>query len=229
MNRARKAPRPAAAAAPLTRRRIVDAALALVDDESLAGLSMRRLAQRLGCEAMSLYHHFPSKAHVLDALVEHAIAAVEVPAPGPDRAASRASLLRCMASYRAMAQRWPALFPLVAVHRLNTPAGVCFIEAVLSLIGGIEPDREKCARLFRALSYYLTGACLDETAGYARGPSAAQPVDDAFVAQHCPNLVASARYFQPAHWDATFLLGVDAMLERYAPTSRRRKGAPGAA
>lgn len=217
----KKRPSPAAPAEPLSRQRIVAAALALVDDASLAGLSMRRLAQRLGCEAMSLYHHFPSKAHVLDALVEHAIASVEVPAPVADAATNRALLLRCMASYRAMAQRWPALFPLVAVHRLNTPVGVGFIESVVTLIGGIEPDREKCARLFRALGYYLTGACLDETSGYARGPSAAEPVDEAFIAAHCPNLMASAPYFQSAHWDATFRLGIDAMLDGYAPKRRR--------
>ena len=126
----RTSPR-AEATAPLTRERIVEASLDLIADESLAGFSTRKLGQRLGCEAMSIYHHFPSKQHLLDALVEHAIGSVEVPEPGEDpERRTRAAL----DSYRAMAHRWPALFPLVAVHRLNMPAGVRFIEAVLRLI-----------------------------------------------------------------------------------------------
>jgi AcrR family transcriptional regulator len=202
---------PRAQPAPLSRERIVQAALDEVEADGLAGLSMRKVAQRLGCEAMSLYHHFPSKRHLLDALVEHAIGSVVVPEPGPDlEARTRASL----ESYRAMARRWPALFPLVAVHRLNMPAGVRFIESVLRLIHAATGDAELTARHFRAMGYYLIGACLEETAGYARGPSAAEPVDDAFIARECPHLIQAAPYFQAAHWDATWQLGLDALLER---------------
>jgi AcrR family transcriptional regulator len=201
----------AAAVEPLTRERIIEASLDLIADESLAGFSTRKLGQRLGCEAMSIYHHYPSKQHLLDALVEHAIGSVEVPEPGPDlEVRTRAAL----DSYRAMARRWPALFPLVAVHRLNTPAGVRFIESILRLIHALVEDDELAARHFRAVGYYLVGACLDETAGYARGPSAAEPVDMAFIARECPRLTAAASYFQPAHWDATWQLGVDALMAR---------------
>ena len=203
---------------PLTRERIVDAALALVEEAGLAAFSTRKLGERLGCEAMSIYHHFPSKQHLLDALVAHAIASVEVPEPGPDlEARIRASL----ASYRAMARRWPALFPLVAVHRLNFPAGVRFIEAILRLIHAQLGDDEATARHFRAMGYYLIGACLEETAGYARGPSAAEPVDDTFIARECPRLTAAAPYFQEAHWNRTWELGIDALLEQGRRESRR--------
>jgi len=194
---------------PLTAERIVDAAMALVEEASLAGLTTRRLGERLGCEAMSIYHHFPSKRHLLDALVERAIASVVVPEPGPDL---EARVRESLESYRAMAHRWPALFPLVAVHRLNTPSGVRFIESVLRLVHASTGDDELTARHFRAMGYYLVGACLEETAGYARGPSAAEPVDDAFIARECPRLVAAAPYFQASQWDATWLLGIDALL-----------------
>ena len=73
-------------------------------------------------------------------------------------------------------------------------------------------DPEKAARHFRTVGYYLTGAALDETAGYAKGPSAAEPVGNAYIARECPTLAAAARYFQRSEWDATFALGVDAML-----------------
>ncbi len=207
--KSRKKVRSKAAAPALTRERIVQAALDLVNEQGLAGCSTRRLGERLGCEAMSIYHHFKSKQHLLDALVEQAITSVEVPEPGDD---GEARLRRCLSSYRAMARRWPALFSLVATHRLNTPTGVRFIESVLRLIRSIEPDPERAARQFRAIGYYLSGACLDETAGYARGPSAAEPVSDEFIRRECPNLVAAAPYFKEQHWDATFDYGVDALL-----------------
>ena len=212
------APAPDRARAPLTRQRIVDAALALIDDEGVPAFSTRKLGQRLGVEAMSIYHHFPSKQHLLDALVEHAIGTVKVPPPGPG---IDERLRESMREYRAMARRFPALFPLVAVHRLNTEKGVLFIESILALIRAAEPDAERAARLFRAVGYYLVGAGLEETAGYARGPSAAEPVRDAFIGANCPNLVASAPYFQQSHWDRTFELGMDLLLTR--PRAKRTR------
>lgn len=209
---ATKRRRAAPPAAPLSRERILDAAFALVAEEGLAALSARKLGRRLRCQAMSIYHHFPSKHHLLDAMVERAIESVEVPEPGPDLEARLRALLE---SYRAMARRFPALYPLVAVHRLNMPAGVRQIERVLALIdAGTGGDAELTARQFRALGYYLTGAALDEAAGYAKGPSAAEPVSDAWIAQHCPHLAAVAKYFKPEHWDATWEYGLAALTDR---------------
>lgn len=55
--------------APLTRERIVDAAIAIVDAEGLPALNMRRLGATLGVEAMAVYKHFPNKAAILDGVV----------------------------------------------------------------------------------------------------------------------------------------------------------------
>ena len=210
---------------PLTRERIVEAALAVIEEDGLAAFSTRKLGQRLRCEAMSIYHHFPSKQHLLDALVEHAIASVEVPEPGPD---AEARLRRTLDSYRAMARRWPALFPLVALHRLNMPAGIRFIESVLRLLHAKMQDAELTARHFRALGYYLIGAGLDEAAGYAKGPSAAEPVDDDFIAREAPHLAMVAPYFAPSQWQQTWQVGVDALIARAnadseAAAPRRRR------
>jgi hypothetical protein len=123
-----------------------------------------------------------------------------------------------------MAHRFPALYPLVAVHRLNTPTGVRYIDSVLAAIRAVEPDPERAARQFRAVGSYLTGASLDETSGYAKGPSAAEPVSDAYIAEHCPSLVAAAPYFQRAHWDATFDLGLQAMMDAFGYDLAARSG-----
>jgi AcrR family transcriptional regulator len=197
----------------LSRPLIVRTALALVADVGVSGFSTRKLGERLGCEAMSIYHHFPSKQHLLDALVDEVIGALDWPPPGLP---ATERLRRAMYAYRAMAHKHPAFFPYVAVHRLNTPTGVAFIEGILALVQAVVPDAERAARHFRALGYYLVGAALDETAGYAKGPSAAEPVDGSFIARECPRLTQAACWFQRSEWDATFELGVQAMLQALA-------------
>lgn len=199
-----------AAPEPLSPERILLAALDEVSAEGLAAFSTRKLGLRLGCEAMSIYHHFPSKQHLLDAMVDHAIASIE---PSPRERPAMQRLRDALDAYRAMARRFPALFPLIAVHRLNTPTGVRFIENILALVQAVLPDPELSARHFRTLGYYLVGAGLDETAGYAKGPTAAAPVSDEFVLRECPRLVAASRYFGQTEWDATFALGAEAFLE----------------
>jgi AcrR family transcriptional regulator len=194
---------------PLTRERIVASAMALIERVGLADFSIRGLGAALGCEPMSVYHYFPSKTHLFDALVDEALAGVSIDPPGGDPI----ERLRLVAySYRAVAHRHPKLFPLLATHRLNTPAGVRMIESLLALAHEAVPDDRLAVQYFRVLSYYVTGAALDETGGYSSGPSAAEPVSDAYVAEHCPSLAAAAPYFQSGWWDSTFDLGLESLL-----------------
>ena len=204
----------------LSRERIIDAALAQVERHGLEALTMRKLGEALGVEAMSLYHFFPSKRHLLDALVDAAISSVEFPAQSLQPVER---MRRTMRAYREMAHRHGRLYPVIAVHRLNTPTGVKFIEKVLKIAYDITGDEETAARSFRSLGYYLMGAALDETMGYAKGPSAAEPVDGAFIARECPLLARSAKYFQRDQWDRTFEQGMEDML--HALTQRRRRRA----
>ena len=61
---------PPSARVPLDRDRIVAAAIEFIETDGLAGLTMRRLGERLGVEAMSLYRYVPGKEDLLDAVVE---------------------------------------------------------------------------------------------------------------------------------------------------------------
>jgi AcrR family transcriptional regulator len=193
----------------LSREKIAAAALALVDREGLPSLSTRRLGQELGCEAMSIYHHYPSKAHLMDALVDLMLAEARVAAEGDWLERLRGTAR----SFRAMALKHPKFFPFFAVHRLNTRAGVAFINGILGILREAGFSDGDAARYFRELGYYLTGAALDETAGYANGPSAAEPVSDATIAAEFKHLAAAAPYFQPVHFDGTFEGGLEILLE----------------
>lgn len=69
---------------PVTRELALQKAVALADAEGLEALSMRRLAQALGVEAMSLYHHVKNKDEILDGMVELVFAEIELPRPEDD-------------------------------------------------------------------------------------------------------------------------------------------------
>ena len=64
--------RPRAGQEALSRGRILDAALRLVDEEGMGALSMRRLGAELGVNPMSIYHHLPGKGAVVSGLVGYA-------------------------------------------------------------------------------------------------------------------------------------------------------------
>jgi AcrR family transcriptional regulator len=203
----------------LTREGVAAAALALVDREGIEALSYRRVAEAIGCEAMSLYHYFPSKAHLIDAVIDLVFGELEVP---PQGGAWLDRVRKAAWNYRAMALGHPKLYPLMAVHRMNTRVGVRKLDEIIGLFRAGGFDDATAAKLFRDFGYYITGAALDEAAGYAKGPSAAEPVSDAEIARDCPNLAAVALYFKPEHFESTFAQGLELLLDGVA---RLRKNA----
>lgn len=68
----------------LSPERIVRAAVATADRGGVAAVSMRKVAEALGVEAMALYHHLPGKDALLDEIVDAVFAEIELPEPGQD-------------------------------------------------------------------------------------------------------------------------------------------------
>jgi AcrR family transcriptional regulator len=90
---------------PLTRERVLQAAVALADEQGLEAVSMRRLGQRVGVEAMSLYNHVANKDDVLAGMVELVYAEIEH--PRPDVSWKEAMRRTAVSSYQAfMRHRW---------------------------------------------------------------------------------------------------------------------------
>lgn len=194
---------------PLTRDSIVAAAMEVIEEGGLDVFSTRKLAERLGCEAMSIYHHFPSKAHLMDALVDRFIATIELP---QGELAWQDRLRRLTASWRGSAMKQPEFFRYFVIHRLNTAAGLKFLDAMLSIYFDAGFDDEHAARFFRLTGYYVTGGLLDETSGYARGPSAVQPPGKAEIARDYPRIAAAAPFFQRGAYEKTLDVGLDILI-----------------
>ena len=212
--------KPRARRTPLTSDSIERAALALIDEQGLEAFSTRKLGERLGCEAMSIYHHFPSKAHLLDALVDRVVR--ENPLP-PAELAPMERMREFARGWRAMALRHPGFYPVLSVHRMNSATGVAYLDQILSTLrsGGLE--RERAARLFRIIGYYIMGAALDEISGYGRGPSSLNPISDAELAARFPAIAEAGRFFKPGNFEKTFELGLDLLLEQSGLTARPRR------
>ncbi len=193
----------------LTRELIEDAALDLIEQDGLDAFSTRRLGERLGCQAMSIYHHFPSKAHILDALVDRVLSLIQIPNRGKKPAARVRQLAR---SWRQAALAHPRLYPYLSMHRWNSETGAKFLSEILACFhdAGLEP--EICARQFRVLCYFVLGATLDEISGYGNGSSSMQPVSDEDLLQRYPQVAEAGRYFKPEHFERTFELGLDMFL-----------------
>jgi len=113
--RGRQTKRPAPRAH-LSAERIAKAGVAMADEAGLNALSMRGLAERLGVEAMSLYHHLPNKDALLDAMVDQVAGEIALPEPGqPWRKEMRSRALSTLAVLTRHA--WVAL-PFLS--RVNT-------------------------------------------------------------------------------------------------------------
>ena len=125
----------------LSRARVVEAALELVDRESLAGFSVRRLASSLGVYPAAVYWHLGRRNEILAAVVDHVLKDV-----GQARAADswEESLRRICFAYRAALQRHPNVAPLLGAD-LTSNLGVPldFVESVFAALrrGGFEGER----------------------------------------------------------------------------------------
>jgi AcrR family transcriptional regulator len=203
-----------AAKEPLSPERIEVAALELIEAEGMAGFSTRKLAGMLGREAMSIYHYFPSKEHLLDALVDRVMGS-ELTVLDPTVRDWRRALEGSAQEWRRMGAKHPHFFGYLVNHRLNTPTALRWLNSLLGLFQTVSPSEELAVRSFRALGYFLAGAVLDETAGYARGPSTVAPVPDAVMAAEYPFVVKAGRWFREDQWDATFELGLAAHLDAF--------------
>jgi AcrR family transcriptional regulator len=195
---------------PLSRERIELAALDLIEAEGLAAFSTRKLAAKLGYEAMSIYHYFPSKGHLMDALIDHVVG--EMP-PFPDPSLPWLERVRILGrDVRREFVKRPSLFVFVGTHRMNTPKALAWLDRSLALFEESGLPHELAVRVFRAVSYYLTGASLDETAGYSRGPSTVTPVPEEAMRRQFSHVVAAGQFFRPNEFDETFELGWELML-----------------
>lgn len=152
-----------AAVVRLNEETVVDAALALIAERGLEGLSMRALGEQLGVEAMSLYHWFASKDRLLDAVADRLLAKVVVP-PTPTAETWRNWLAEVARSYRRVGLAHRRAFPLLATRRFLSPGAAAFLQANIAAHLAAGFTVREALRLTRSIGAYINGIVLAEVA-----------------------------------------------------------------
>src|SRR5215208_2061633 len=131
---------------PLSRRRILEAAVRFADREGLEALSMRKLGSELGVEAMSLYNHVPNKGALFDGMVEVLLGELEVP---PEDESWERRGREAYGAFRRLAHGRPNGWPLVVTRPPDTMAGGWRVAGFLRALGEAGFDPETALYAFR--------------------------------------------------------------------------------
>jgi AcrR family transcriptional regulator len=141
---------------PLSRERILAAALELADEQGIEALSMRKLAQSLGYEAMSLYNHVANKDDLLDGILDLVLAEMEPPDPDGGLAAIRSSSL---AAHEALRKHpWAAGLLMTPTH--IRPARLEYMNALLGALRSAGFSAETTYHAYHVLDAHIIGFTL---------------------------------------------------------------------
>ena len=165
---------------PISRDAIVTAAIKLLDQEGLAALSMRRLAEELGTGAASLYWHVGSKDGLLDLVFDELIGEAQVPAPDPRH--WQEQLKEVARTQRSTILRHPYLVRISIGRIPMGPNALRYSERVLAILraGGLPP--RLAVQGYLLMISVVNGFTVDETGVEDSAPDEAatgRPMDSA--------------------------------------------------
>ena len=202
--------------APLSRDRVLQAAVALADETGIDSVSMRKLGEALGVEAMSLYNHVANKGDLLDGMVDVVFSEIDLPSGENWKVAMRQ---RAISARQVLGRhRW-------AIGRMESraspgPATLRHHDAVLGCLRGAGFSIEMTAHAYSVVDSYIYGFALQE---------ANLPFDDAeeteqvaeeilgqFGAGDYPHLteLAMEHVLQPGYdYGNEFEVGLDLILD----------------
>jgi AcrR family transcriptional regulator len=202
---------------PLTRQRVLQTALGLADQGGLELLSMRKLGQELGVEAMALYHHFANKDEVLDGIVDLVFAEIELPPGGRDW---KGEMRRRAVSLRDALARHRWAIGLMESRRNPGSANLRHHDAVIGSLRSGGFDMEMAAHAYSVLDGYIYGFALTKM-NLPFDPSddvaeVAETMLEPFPVNEYPNLVAfiTEHAMKPGYdFGDEFEYGLDLILD----------------
>jgi AcrR family transcriptional regulator len=154
-----KATPPPKLRAPLSRERVLRAAVGFADEHGVASLSMRKLGEVLGVEAMSLYNHVANKEQLLDGMVDLVFDEIALPGPGSDW---KAAMRDRAQSARQALRRHPWAIALMSTRTSPGPATLRHHDAVIAALRAGGLSITLAAHAFSVLDSYVYGFALQE-------------------------------------------------------------------
>ncbi len=144
---------------PLSRERVIRTAVAVADEKGSAALTMRAIAEPLGVEAMSLYHHVKGRDDILDGMVDAVFAEIDLPPRDTDwKSAMRHRAL----SARAALKRHPWVIGLMDSRSRPGPATLRHHDAVIGALRAAGFSVPMTAHAVSLIDSYLYGFVLQE-------------------------------------------------------------------
>ncbi|MDP8932000.1 MAG: TetR/AcrR family transcriptional regulator C-terminal domain-containing protein [Actinomycetota bacterium] len=202
---------------PLSRERVVRAAVAFADESGIETLTMRKLGEALGVEAMSLYNHVANKDDLLDGMVDLVFSEIDLPSAGVDW---KTAMRQRAISARQALSRHPWAIGLMESRTSPGPATLRHHDAVIGSLRQAGFSITLAAHAFSLLDSYIYGFALqeaslpfdtaEETAEVAQMILAQLPVDE------YPHLTEMAieHVLQPGYdYGNEFDFGLDLILE----------------
>lgn len=198
---------------PLTRNRIITAAMELIEAEGPQALSMTRLATELGCGLMPLYSRVPSTSALLDGIAATIMSGMDA---GPPAGPSWADQVRAQArATRHVARAYPRCSVAVAGREPATAAMFRPTEDALATLRRAGFCGRDAVRIVRAVTAHLTGTLLREIGGGA-GVGARFDGDDdrrpRLRPAEFPQVTELAAELAQADPDADFELGLELLV-----------------
>lgn len=202
---------------PLTRERVLRAAIDVADDLGLDSLTMRRVGQHLGVEAMSLYKHVANKDEMLDGIVDTVVGDIDLPSPEADW---KTAMRQRAISAREVLVGHPWAVGMMESRTSMGPEALRYADAVIgSLRAGGFPLR-MAGRAFWLLDSYIYGFVVQETSVQFTpsddSAGLAETLIQSLPANHYPNLaeLAAGYVTNPDHdFAAEFEFGLDLILD----------------
>jgi AcrR family transcriptional regulator len=142
---------------PLNRERVLEAAIKLADQGGIESLSMRKLGQELGVEAMAVYYHFASKDEVLDGIVDLVFSEIDLPAPDADW---KSAMRQRAISVREVLSRHRWAIGLMESRTKPGPANLRHHDAVIGGLRAAGFDIAMAAHAYSLLDSYIFGFAL---------------------------------------------------------------------
>ena len=217
----------AAHRATLNRDRVLRAAVALADQGGISSLSMRKLGEALGVEAMSLYNHVASKSDLLDGMIDVVFGEIDLPDLDGD-GGWRAAMRRRAVSARQVLRRHPWAIGLMESRTSPGPATLRHHDAVLGCLrrGGF--SLELTAHAYSLLDSYIYGFALQESGlPFGTGEEAARVAEEIsaqFASGEYPYLteIAMAHVVQPGYdYADEFETGLELILDSLQAAAQR--------
>lgn len=144
---------------PLNKQRVMRTAVLLADEKGVAFLSMRKLAEKLGVEAMSLYYHVTNKEEIFDGMVDVVFSEIDLPTEEEDW---KIAMRQRATSARAALLRHPWAIGLMESRRHPGPATFRHHDAVLGMLRKAGFSLAMTAHAYSAIDTYIYGFALQE-------------------------------------------------------------------